>query len=223
MVSTKQNTSDPTFECLSRCLTRFQVHLCTLAYCFRKKRRRQVGEPRADPLTEAQILAINLNLVESRELTLAEAGPVALRSLAAAHTLLSDLHYQFYFPRMLQDAAAVNKSLNPYNPAPSLGWLANTDISPCCDYAAAINYMVKYCSKAETITKSCRELIQETLPRISDRRPLPSLVMKMMNKLMSERDMSSQEIMHFLFNLPLQQSWRATQSVDYKAEEFQSH
>ncbi|KAI0536658.1 hypothetical protein GGR58DRAFT_380467 [Xylaria digitata] len=230
---------NPTFEYLAACLARFQVHLCTLAYCFRKKRRRQAGEPGADPLTKAQIYAINQNLIESRALLLGNAGPAALRRLAAAHTLLADLHCRFYFPRMIRDSATVDKSLNPrhwnyvaqrnderlnsYNPAISLGWLANTNISPCCDYAAAVNYMAKYCSKAETMTKSYQDLIQEILPRISDRRPLLSLVMKMMNKLVGERDMSSQEIMHMLFNLPLQQSSRTAQSVDCRAEEFQPH
>jgi hypothetical protein len=66
-----------------------------------------------------------------------------------------------------------------------------------------LNYIAKYCSKAETKSKSYKDLAREILPRLANRNPMVSFAAKLMNKLISERDWSAQEICHLLMNLPL--------------------
>ncbi len=61
-----------------------------------------------------------------------------------------------------------------------------------------LNYIAKYCSKGEAKSKSYQELAREFLPRIANRNPIVSFTSKLMNKLISERDWSAQEVYHLL-------------------------
>jgi ATP-dependent DNA helicase PIF1 len=171
----------PTFDTLSRIVNRVQRHACSEAYCLRRKK------------LPGGVLSIE---------------PVC----------------RFYFPRRHHEEAYVTRDMNPaywmfdgarndshlngYNRTITLGWLANTDIKPCISIDAVLNYVAKYCSKAETKSKSYQELASELLPRISNRDPLVSFASKLMNKLISERDWSVQEICHLLMHLPLQEGTR---------------
>jgi hypothetical protein len=65
-----------------------------------------------------------------------------------------------------------------------------------------------YCTKEEKKTTTYMELVKRLLPFINSDKPLLSLVSKTMNKLVGERDWSSQEVMHILLNVPLQQGSR---------------
>ncbi|KAK0655303.1 hypothetical protein B0T16DRAFT_304942, partial [Cercophora newfieldiana] len=68
------------------------------------------------------------------------------------------------------------------------GWLANTDISPCTSIQAVLQYITKYCSKAEQKSQSYKDMAKEILPKVTNRSPMVSFVAKVMNKLISERD-----------------------------------
>ncbi|EAQ90501.1 hypothetical protein CHGG_02436 [Chaetomium globosum CBS 148.51] len=139
----------PTFDTLSRIVNRVQRHACSEAYCLRRKKL-----------------------------------PGGVLSIEPA--------CRFYFPRRHHEEAYVTRDMNPaywmfdgarndsrlngYNRTITLGWLANTDINPCTSVDAVLNYVAKYCSKAETKSKSYQELARELLPRISNRNPLVTMI-----------------------------------------------
>ena len=68
-----------------------------------------------------------------------------------------------------------------------------------------MDYLGKYCTKAEVKTMTYMELVKQLLPFIKSDKSLLSLVSKTINKLIRERDWSSQEVMHILLSIPLQQ------------------
>jgi hypothetical protein len=95
-----------------------------------------------------------------------------------------------------------------------LGWLANTDATPCTSLRAVLNYFAKYCSKAEKQTQPYKEMISELIPMVNNSRPMVSLVAKMMNKLIGERDWPAMEVSHLLLDLPLTECSHLIQPVD---------
>ena len=50
--------------------------------------------------------------------------------------------------------------LNAYNPVFTMGWMANTDMSPCTNATSVIHYIAKYASKAETKSATYMELFK---------------------------------------------------------------
>jgi hypothetical protein len=96
--------------------------------------------------------------------------------------------------------------LNKYNRLVTMGWQANTDVSPCTSTTAVMEYVVKYAGKPEKASQSYRELAQIVIPFVNEARPFQSMVTKLMNKLISERDYAAQEVCHLLLSLPLKQS-----------------
>ena len=120
-------------------------------------------------------------------------------------------------PRWQAFAPACNDPLlNSYNPAFTMGWLANVDVTPCTDQKAVLYYVAKYCSKAETKTVKLDEIMKDILPHISSKNPMGSLVIKFMNKLIGERDISAQEACHLLLQLNLTSSSRSVGSMDVR-------
>ena len=118
-------------------------------------------------------------------------------------------------PEVFSFAAKRNdENLNQYNRSISLTWLANTDISVCGDSNAVINYIAKYCSKAETQSASFNDIIKAVLPALNLTHPRLSLVQRTMNRLVAERDISGQELQHYIQGLPLHQSSRDIISID---------
>ena len=101
--------------------------------------------------------------------------------------------------------------------------MANTDVSVCGDTNAVINYIAKYCSKAETQSLSYRDIVKSVLPNINPQHPRLSLVQRLMNKLIAERDISGQELQHYVQALPLVCSSRETISVDCRPSDIQQH
>ncbi|KAI8409290.1 hypothetical protein FOFC_09126, partial [Fusarium oxysporum] len=148
-----------------------------------------------------------------------------------------EISCRFFFPRDTRDTADVvrrqgqsyfsfeaarNDSLmNHYNRCLSLGWLANIDISPCTSLQAVINYAAKYCSKMEKRTDSYASLGRQILPNVSHQNPLLSFASRLMNKLLTERDFSGQEICHVLLNCELQEGTRVIRAVDCRPYEQQ--
>ena len=117
--------------------------------------------------------------------------------------------------------AARNDSLmNPYIPTSTMGWLANTDMSPCTNAAAVLNYLAKYASKAEEKSESYKEIFHNVTRQVSNtsRRPLLSAVTKMLNSLIGERDWPAQEVSHLLLDLPLVECSRRFRTLDLRPE-----
>jgi hypothetical protein len=79
-----------------------------------------------------------------------------------------------WFPRKLFTVACVTKEidkktwrfsprrnqedLNPSSPVITMGWMANTDISPPCTMNAVLNYIAKYVSKEEKKSVSYEQI-----------------------------------------------------------------
>lgn len=115
-----------------------------------------------------------------------------------------------------------------------MGWLANVDVSPCTDQKAVLYYISKYCTMAETKTANLDDIMKELLPRVSSKSLMYSLIIKFMNKLIGERDISTQEACHLLLGLDLSnfsrtvvfldsQAFRAASSQPARHEPWQHH
>jgi hypothetical protein len=113
--------------------------------------------------------------------------------------------------------------INKYNRLTTMAWQANTDVSPCTDPRAVIEYVVKYATKAEKKSPAYRDLAATLVPFVNEARPFQSLVTKLLNKLIGDRDYSAQEVCHYLLDLPLRHSSRSVVSVDLRPEEHHSH
>jgi hypothetical protein len=87
---------------------------------------------------------------------------------------------------------------------------------------AVLNYLGKYVTKPEKKTASYQELVREILPTVNSRHPLGSVIRKLLNKLVGERDWSAQEINHILLDLPLVETTRVIIPVDLRPESEQS-
>ena len=115
-----------------------------------------------------------------------------------------------------------DEMLNHYNPLITMSWLANTDITCCTGSKAVLNYLGKYVTKPEKKTASYQELVCEILPTVNSRHPLGSVIRKLLNKLVGERDWSAQEINHILLDLPMVETTRVIIPVDLRPEGEQS-
>lgn len=200
----------PTFGFLADVLNRVQQHACGPAYCLRRKKKGRRPPP---------------------------AVPAGLPGAGEAVGGQDALSCRFYYPREVHDGPHVGRNLNPahfmydgqrnntrlnnYNRTVTVGWQANTDVAPCTDLHAVLGYIAKYCSKAETKTEPYEALARTLLPRVSQRAPLLSFVSRLMNKLISERDWTAQEVCHHLLNLPLVEASRVVLDVDCRHPERQ--
>src|SRR5205814_9526425 len=144
---------------------------------------------------------------------------------------------QFRFLQLVQDTTSLTTDLNPtylmfvpqrndpllnlYMATITIGWLANTDVNPPTSSKAVINYIAKYCSKAEKKSEMYSDLLHQILPRLNERTPLFSLASKLMNKFIGERDWSDQEVCHILLGITLQERSRQVISLDCRPEDKQ--
>ncbi|CBX97429.1 predicted protein [Plenodomus lingam JN3] len=94
-----------------------------------------------------------------------------------------------------------NGMLNPYNRLVTLSWLANTDIQPFTGARAVIECVGKYAAKVKKASVSYQELVSKILPFVNKNSPFQSFVSKVMNKLVGERDWSSQQVITGNVNL----------------------
>ena len=69
-----------------------------------------------------------------------------------------------------------------------MGWLANTNIQPCTYKEAVIFYLRKYASKPKKQTKSFKALFKALTPCINKNCLVYSLMSKVINKLVRERN-----------------------------------
>ena len=143
-------------------------------------------------------------------------------------------HCRFYFPRERLDRAQISLSRNPrypmfcaqsndssmnqFIPLLMTAWRANMDVTPCLSIRVALDYIAKYCTKAEVPTTSYLDIVRSVLPRVSTTHPVVSVVAKTMNKLIVERDWSAQEVSHLLIDLPLASGSRIVITLDCRPE-----
>ncbi len=70
-------------------------------------------------------------------------------------------------------------------------WIINMNLSFCMNQTTVMHYLIKYCFKIEKKSESFKSLLQFVMLTVSDRIFLLSLVIKLMNKLIVERDWSA--------------------------------
>ncbi len=87
-------------------------------------------------------------------------------------------------------------------------------MAPCTDIHVVFGYIAKYCSKAEKKIEPYEVLARNLFPHIFYRTPFISFVSHLINKLVSERDWTAQEVYHHLLNLPLVKGSRVVLDVD---------
>jgi hypothetical protein len=66
-------------------------------------------------------------------------------------------------------------------------------------------------------------MAQKVIPFVNEARPFQSMVTKLMNKLIGERDDSAQEVCHLLLNLKLSQGTRDFVTVDLRHPDQHSY
>lgn len=106
--------------------------------------------------------------------------------------------------------------INLYNRTNSIGQLRNIDINAYTSSNQVAEYLAKYVTKVEERTKTMYELCQLVILKISTNTPILSLVAKVLNKLIRERDVLSQEIYYKIIALPLTRVSRIVISIDYR-------
>src|SRR3981081_2253156 len=96
-----------------------------------------------------------------------------------------------------------------------MGWMANTDIQPPTSLYAMLSYIGKYVSKPEKSSASYIELQTQIFALIPCQAPLLSVVSKMLNRLIGERDWSAQEVSHILLQLLVQTASQMLLTLDW--------
>lgn len=79
---------------------------------------------------------------------------------------------------LVYDSPRNDTQLNNYNRTLITTWLANIDVSPCNSTHAVINYIAKYCSKAEQKSETFTDTAKAILPRVNANQGLTSFVAK---------------------------------------------
>jgi hypothetical protein len=113
--------------------------------------------------------------------------------------------------------------LNTYNLIVSMNWLTNIDFTSCTNQHAILRYIVKYCFKAKIKSFKLIDVFRDVLSHVhvNSKSTMLSLIIKMMNKLIIERDWIAQKICHHLFKRDLKQFSRMTQMINIHSLENQ--
>jgi hypothetical protein len=91
-------------------------------------------------------------------------------------------------------AERIDTLLNAYCPVFTIGWMANTDISPCTNATAVVHYIAKYASKAEAKSATYKELFKNATQGLTA--PSTNPVLSTANRLLN-----AQEVAHHLLGL----------------------
>ena len=86
--------------------------------------------------------------------------------------------------------------LNSYNPTQLLGWCANMDFQPVLSPHAAISYISKYVSKAESHSKTYQEILQTEVGQANDNARVAIIYQKILSSFVGERDVSGKYSIH---------------------------
>lgn len=105
--------------------------------------------------------------------------------------------------------------LNYYNLLVSLVQRTNTDISPCTNLQAVVEYLSKYYTKAEVALFLFKATLKALVPIVSlTNQPVIQLVAKAINKIVGSRNQGTQEVCYLLLGLYLQKGTRVVLLVD---------
>ena len=139
---------------------------------------------------------------------------------------------KFHFFRSLQFASTIDNVINfkyeifnatrndflmkNYNFIYSLKWLTNVNVNSCIDQNVVLTYIVKYCIKVEIKSLFYKKLLKSMLSDVTLKVFMLSLIIKLMNKLIVERNYFSQKMLHHLMNLKLKSCFRNFIIVDVR-------
>ncbi len=149
-----------------------------------------------------------------------------LRKIKDSKKIRCRFHFSFFMRETITVSNIINSKwkffesarndslLNTYNVIVSMNWLANIDVNFCIDQHVVLNYIAKYCSKTKTKSLKLIDVIRSVLLIVSSKSLMLLLMIKMMNKLIIEKDWSAQEICHHLFKRDLKRSFRVIQLVN---------
>lgn len=104
--------------------------------------------------------------------------------------------------------------LNSHNRAMIMAWRANIDIKPVLSEQAALSYIAKYASKAESSTATFPDLLASVVEHMPPGHNAQSACQKLLNKMLGERTYSAQETAHLLLGIPLVRTSVSFQSLN---------
>jgi hypothetical protein len=107
-----------------------------------------------------------------------------------------------------------NGNLNRYHPVWTSTWRGNIDLSPVLGKYAAINYIAKYASKAESMSSTLDEVMLDIAGNLSDNDSISGLITKTLNRFCVECDFSAQEACHQLLQLQMVECSRTFVSIN---------
>ena len=198
---------DFTVRRLSDLVNRVQRHVCSPAYCQRKKKAPALpAAPTPDGPAVPPVPAARPPPQE--KITVCRFGFPHDVCACAKLQRDNDRAYHAFVPRRN------DPMMQRYAPALALSWLANTDISPCTGFQAVMNYAAKYCSKAEKGSKSTEDAAKNLTAFVSVANPVLSFACKYLNSLIVERDFSAQECAHVLLGHPYVEDSRTVMYVN---------
>jgi hypothetical protein len=107
-----------------------------------------------------------------------------------------------------------DRDLNRYHPIWTSMWRGNIDISPVLGKNAAINYIAKYASKAESISRELDKVMLDIAENLAETDGIAGLITKTLNRFCIERDFSAQEACHQILHLPMVECSRTFVSIN---------
>ena len=93
--------------------------------------------------------------------------------------------------------------VNRYQGIQLQGWRANCDIQLVIDHYACIEYLARYAAKAEKLSSIARGKFENVVGDVSEKSSPKSVLQKLFIKLVGERDMGVQYVMHQILSLKL--------------------
>jgi hypothetical protein len=188
---------------LTKLLNRVQRHTkCFTAYCLRKiknSKNAKIENSKSEQLKDSKMSKLECRFHFSFSMK---------KTFAMIHIINSK--WKSY------DSSRNDSLLNIYNVIVFMNWLANIDFTLCIDQHAVLEYIAKYCSKAKTKSLKLINILREILSQIFffSKNLMFFLVIKIMNRLITERNWSVQEVCHHLLKRDLKQSFRVTQVIN---------
>src|SRR5579859_7160680 len=103
-------------------------------------------------------------------------------------------------------------NMNDYHPLWTALWRGNIDVSPMLSKNAAIIYISKYASKAQTMSAELDKTILDLMNGMPDTDGIQLVITKTLNKFCIKRDFSAQEACHQILGLPMVECSRSFDS-----------
>jgi hypothetical protein len=182
---------------LTKLLNRVQRHTkCFTTYCLRKikdSKSAKIEDSKSEKLKDSKTLKLECRFHFS----------FSTREISAMINIVNS-KWKLY------DSSRNDSLLNIYNVIVFISWFANIDFISCIDQHAVLEYIAKYCSKTETKSLKLINVLREVLFQISFffKSSMLSLIIKMMNRLITELYWSAHKICHHLLKRDLRQSFR---------------